>query len=130
MCSIWSKPPRRVADFCVELNPEGGVCTRALKLPVGKLERFRTGQFSGGVKADRKPRQTKRQEGSGIGDGIRLHERSKALKGEPHERIWHEIRPVSEGRNKAPRGWENLKAQAVGRGNPDHQAAVPRGKTL
>jgi len=47
--------------------------------------------------AERGPRQAQRHEGSGIGDGIRLRERKKALKGEPHERIWHEIGPVSDG---------------------------------
>jgi len=30
--------------------------------------------------------------------------RRKALKGEPHERIRHEIRPADVGRMKAPRG--------------------------
>ena len=34
---------------------------------------------------------SKRHEGRGVGDGVRLRERSKALKGEPHERIWSEI---------------------------------------
>jgi hypothetical protein len=32
-----------------------------------------------------------RQEGIGAGNSVRLRERSKALKGEPHERIWPEI---------------------------------------
>jgi hypothetical protein len=43
-----------------------------------------------------------RQEGNDAGDGERLHERSKALKGKPHERIWHETRPAGSGRTKAP----------------------------
>jgi hypothetical protein len=45
-----------------------------------------------------------RQEGNGAGDGVRLHGRSKALKGEPQERIRHETRPVGPGRTKTPRG--------------------------
>jgi hypothetical protein len=47
---------------------------------------------------------SERQEGTGAGDGERLHERSKALKGEPHERIWHETGPAGSGRMKASRG--------------------------
>jgi hypothetical protein len=69
------------------------------------------------------------QEGNGAGDGERLHERRKALKGEPHERIWHETRPAGSGRIKASRGRENLKAQAVGRGKPGpRKAAAPGGE--
>jgi hypothetical protein len=45
-----------------------------------------------------------RQEGRGVGDGVRLRGRNKALEGEPHERIRHEIRPASSERKKAPRG--------------------------
>jgi len=37
----------------------------------------------------------------------------KSSEGWSHERIWHEIRPVSSERMKAPRGCENLKAKAV-----------------
>jgi len=43
---------------------------------------------------------TERHEGIGAGDGVQLCGRKKALKGEPHERIWHEIGPVGEGRIK------------------------------
>jgi hypothetical protein len=49
-------------------------------------------------------RASQRQEGNGAGDGERLHGRSKALKGKPHERIRHETRPAGTGRNKAPGG--------------------------
>jgi hypothetical protein len=45
-----------------------------------------------------------RQEGNGAGDGELLHERSKALKGEPQERIRHETRPAGSGRIEASRG--------------------------
>jgi hypothetical protein len=69
---------------------------------------------------------SERQEGRGVGDGARLHERSKALEGEPHERIWHETRPAGSGRMKASRGCENLQAQAVGLGNADHFMPLPR----
>jgi hypothetical protein len=72
-----------------------------------------------------------RQEGRGAGNGVQLHERRKALKGEPHERIWHETRPAGSGRFKASRGRENLKALAVGRGKPEPiDAAAPGGETL
>jgi hypothetical protein len=55
-----------------------------------------------------------RQEGTDAGDSVRLHGRSKALKGEPHERIRHETRPAGSGRIKAPGGCENLEAQVIG----------------
>jgi hypothetical protein len=45
-----------------------------------------------------------RQEGNDAGDGERLHEGSKALKGEPQERIRHEIRPADSERMKVSRG--------------------------
>jgi hypothetical protein len=45
-----------------------------------------------------------RHEGMGAGDGVRLRERRNALKGKPHERIWHEIRPAGSGRIEAPGG--------------------------
>jgi hypothetical protein len=44
------------------------------------------------------------QEGNDAGDGERLHERSKALKGEPQERIRHETRPAGSGRTEASGG--------------------------
>jgi hypothetical protein len=69
---------------------------------------------------------SERQEGNGAGDGDRLHERRKALEGEPHERIRHETRPAGSGRMNASRGCENLQAQAVGFGNPDHFMPLPR----
>jgi hypothetical protein len=73
-----------------------------------------------------------RQEGIGAGDGVRLHGRNKALKGEPQERIWHETRPAGPGRTKTPRGRENLKAEA-GRAREARsliRAAAPDGETL
>jgi hypothetical protein len=71
------------------------------------------------------------QEGRGIGDDVPLRERSKALKGEPHERIWPEIWSAGTGRIKASRGCENLKAQALGRWEARaHHAAALRGETL
>jgi hypothetical protein len=63
-------------------------------------------------------------EGRGVGDGERLHGRSKALKGEPHERIRHETRPAGSGRIKASGGCENLKAQVVGFGKPGPRKAA------
>jgi hypothetical protein len=75
---------------------------------------------------------SQRQEGNGAGDGVRLHGRSKALKGEPQERIWHETRPAGPGRTKTPRGRENLKAEA-GRAWEARsliRAAAPDGETL
>jgi hypothetical protein len=45
-----------------------------------------------------------RHEGMGAGDGVRLRERRNALKGKPHERIWHETRPAGSGRIEAPGG--------------------------
>jgi hypothetical protein len=45
-----------------------------------------------------------RHEGTAIGDDDRLHERRNALKGEPQERIWHEIGPAGLGRMKASGG--------------------------
>jgi hypothetical protein len=70
-------------------------------------------------------RSSQRQEGNGAGDGERLHERSNALKGEPHERIRHETRPAGSRRIKAPGGRENLEAQAIGLGTPDHLMPLP-----
>jgi hypothetical protein len=76
-------------------------------------------------------RVAQRQEGNGAGDGERLHGRNKALKGEPHERIWHETRPAGSGRTKAPGGRENLKAQAIGPWEAwSMDAAAPGGETL
>lgn len=54
-----------------------------------------------------------RHEGSGAGNGVRLHERNKASEGESHGRIWHEKGPAGSERIKASRGWENLKAQTA-----------------
>jgi hypothetical protein len=52
----------------------------------------------------RPPRVLQRQEGNGAGDGCRLRERNKALKGEPQERIRHATRPAGSGRNEASGG--------------------------
>jgi hypothetical protein len=57
------------------------------------------GRDSGGTK-----KAFQHQEGNGAGDGERLHGRSKALKGEPQERIRHETRPAGSGRTKASGG--------------------------
>lgn len=35
---------------------------------------------------------------SGVGDGVRLRWRRKALEGKPQERIRHETRPIGSGR--------------------------------
>ena len=40
------------------------------------------------------------------------------LKGKSHECQWHEIRPQGSLRSKPPRGWENLKVEHSGYGNP------------
>jgi len=40
----------------------------------------------------------------GVGDGVRLHEREEALKGEPQERIQYEIRLGGTKRSKTSRG--------------------------
>jgi hypothetical protein len=45
-----------------------------------------------------------RQEGIGVGDGVRLRERKKALKGKPQERIWSEIVASRLGSWEASRG--------------------------
>lgn len=52
----------------------------------------------------REARWTNGKRVGGAGDSVRLHERSNALKGEPQERIWHEIGPADSGRTKAPGG--------------------------
>lgn len=64
------------------------------------------------VSVVRLSRLSQRQEGIGVGNGARLHGRGKALEGEPHERIWYEIRPAGPERVKASRGCENLEAPA------------------
>jgi hypothetical protein len=66
-----------------------------------------------------------RQEGSGIGNDVRLHERNNALKGEPQEWIRNEIMPAGSGRIKAPGGCENLEVQAIGLGKPDQRCRCP-----
>jgi len=93
-----------VADSHVEQCPE--VEGRSVGLPnMGAsflARRFGAcdgGWLSGGVAG-----RQKRREGSGVGNGVRLRERGKALKGEPHERIWHETRPAGVGRIEASRG--------------------------
>jgi len=75
----------------------------------------------------------KRQEGSGVGNGVRLHRGENALKDkESQERIQHEIGLVSSGRNKASGGLEKPE-DAGGRCGWDpatNKAAVPGGNTL
>jgi len=94
-----------VADFRVEQNPEAGLCKRALRLLAVLLAHLWMNIFgwnSLDVKIVQQGKSgwetgaSSRQEGNEIGDGFRLHERGKALKGKPHEWIWYEIRPVSE----------------------------------
>jgi hypothetical protein len=63
---------------------------------VGRLRSMRSGGQAQGA--------FQRQEGKGVGDGERLHEGSKALKGEPQERIRHEIRPAGSERMKVSGG--------------------------
>lgn len=72
---LQSKPLSRVANSCVEQNPEGGGCSRGLTIV-------------------RVNEQQKRQEGNGVGNDGRLRGRRKALEGKPQERIRHEIRPA------------------------------------
>jgi hypothetical protein len=69
---------------------------------LGSARRF--GVRDGSAVLGKAGRAQQRQEGNGVGDGERLHGRSKALKGKPHERIWHETRPAGSGRIKASRG--------------------------
>jgi hypothetical protein len=45
--------------------------------------------------------------------------RGKGPEGEPHERYRHETRPEGSGGRKPARGWETLKPEGVGRGNPE-----------
>jgi hypothetical protein len=68
-------------------------CWRGVSAPATVLRWF-----------DEVPGSQKHQEGNGAGDGERLRERNNALKGEPQERIWHEIGPADSGRKKASRG--------------------------
>jgi hypothetical protein len=77
-------------------------------------------RFRDGVRGERE-RKELRNNGKGAWapeNGVLLHERSKALKGKPHERIRHETRPAGTWRSKAPRGRENLKAHAVREWDP------------
>jgi hypothetical protein len=70
-----------------------------------------------------------RHEGTGVGDGVRLHERGKALEGEPQERIWPETRPAGTGWSKASGGCENLETQGVrGVEPPDTPQPLPRAR--
>jgi hypothetical protein len=93
----------------VEQSLEGEGCSDGF--PTNEIQSWReasadaTDRFSGDVRGHQK-----RQEGRGAGDGELLHERNKALKGEPQERIRHETRPAGSERIKASRGRENLKA--------------------
>jgi hypothetical protein len=66
-----------VADSRVEQNPEGEGAPGA-----SPSTRSDSAASAGGLgRAGRSAGSLKRQEGRGAGDGVRLHERSKALKG-------------------------------------------------
>jgi hypothetical protein len=65
-----------------------------------------------------------RQEGTGAGDGVRLRERKKALKGEPQERIRSENGRQARGGVEASGGWENLETQGLGKVSPGGRYAV------
>jgi hypothetical protein len=103
-----------VADSRVEQSPEGEGHREALSTWGAGDSARHFGACDGPWGLGEDGPLVQRQEGNGAGDGVRLHGRSKALKGEPHERIWHETRPAGSGRTKAPGGRENLKAQAIG----------------
>jgi hypothetical protein len=67
-----------------------------------------------------------RQEGNGAGNGERLHEGSKALKGEPQERIRHEIRPAGSGRTQKRHEVEKTwRRRPIGRGKLNHRVPLP-----
>jgi hypothetical protein len=91
------------ADSRVEQSLEGEGCSDGF--PTNEIQSWReasadaTDRFSGDVRGHQK-----RQEGRGAGDGELLHERNKALKGEPQERIRHEIGPAGSRWMKASRG--------------------------
>jgi hypothetical protein len=100
-----------VADSRAEQSPEVGWCTDGSLRVWSLCWRSILGTCDRGeailVELDE---QIQRQEGTGAGNGVRLRERSKALKGEPHERIRHETRSAGTGRMKTSRGCENLEA--------------------
>jgi hypothetical protein len=122
---------RRVADSRVEQSPEGEGHQEALSTWGAQELARRFGARDGPGGLGEEGRVVQRQEGNGAGDGERLHGRNKALKGKPHERIWHDTRPAGSGRTKAPRGRENLKAQAIGPWEARlTYAAAPGGETL
>jgi len=88
----------------VEESPE--VEGRLLGLPTmgtGELARrfgARDGEFDLGEVCGRRNGRRER-----VPETVRrLRGRRKALKGEPHERIWYETRPADAGRMKAPGG--------------------------
>jgi hypothetical protein len=86
-CFRRSKPPAVVADSHAEQGPEGE-CLRAAIAFFGRVV------ACGDSVLWWLSWWTQRQEGTGAGDGVRLRERSKALKGEPQERIWSETWPA------------------------------------
>jgi hypothetical protein len=93
-----------VVDSRVEQSLEDEGCSEGLFI----MERSASARCFGTCDGKAEPRRGskvfQRQEGNGAGNGVRLHGRSKALEGEPHERIWHETRSAGSGRMKAPRG--------------------------
>jgi hypothetical protein len=99
---LGSKPPSdqwRILTWSKTLKARVAACAAAF---FGRAFRLR-GVWFVAVAAS-----IQRHEGNGAGDGVRLRERSKALEGKPHERIWSETRPASMGTVNAPRGSENL----------------------
>jgi len=68
---------------------------------------------------------SERQEGKGAGDSVRLRGRRKALEGGPKSGSGMKQGRGGSGRMKAPRGCENLKAQAVGLHVRHIHAAAP-----
>jgi hypothetical protein len=57
----------------------------------------RSRESGGSVEGIEERRVSQRQEGNGVGDNVRLHQRRKALKEEPQEWNRHETRPADHG---------------------------------
>ena len=68
--------------------------------------------------------------GTALDNSVRLRERKKALKGDPKSGSGMKQGRGGWGRMKAPRGCENLKAQAVGIAGPAIMPLLRAGKTL
>jgi hypothetical protein len=93
-----------VADSRVEQSPEVEGVGQHVPFGAWRAWRGASALATANQRLGRCETTFQRQEGNDVGDGERLHGRSKALEGEPHERIWHETRPAGSGRMKASGG--------------------------